>query len=467
MRTQVKLAVLIGAVFAVLVIALGYAVYFFQNNYAYVDFFERLETRAKIAAQYNFETDQLDAQELLNLRNTHLAHLENETEYIIELHRDSALTDIAAHHNVPAELLQEISANGEGRYKDGNVFYAGIRYVHTTETFAVIVSAENYYATHHLRFLRNILISSVVLIVIIVVLLSVYFSRHIFDPIRNITDRVKSISTENIHLRVDAVENNKEMDELVNTFNDLLNRIETAFETQKNFISNASHELGTPLTAIIGEADVSLMKDRTTEEYKTSLTNISQQAERLQQITSSLLFLAQTGYRDKAIAFEVLRIDEVIWETKALIDKLNPQNKIVIDISLLPEDPVKLKVNGNRQLLQLAFANIMNNACKYSGNKEVIIHIASSDTHVVVITEDQGIGIPESDMPFIYDPFFRAGNTKMFEGYGIGLPLSRNIVLLHKGQLLVTSVADKGTTVQIKIPRISRYPSAERSANPR
>jgi signal transduction histidine kinase len=301
-------------------------------------------------------------------------------------------------------------------------------------------------------FLRKVLAASAVFILLVVALLFIYFSRHIFDPIKNITDQVKTISTENIHLRVDTVHSNQEMQELVNTFNDLLSRIETAFETQKNFISNASHELGTPLTAIIGEADVCLMKNRTTDEYRTSLTNISVQAGRLQEITSSLFFLAQTGYTNKGIVLERLRIDEVIWETKEVIDRLNPLNRILINTSLLPDDPVKLKINGNRQLLQLAFANIMNNACKYSGNREVVIHIASSDSHVVIITEDKGIGIPESDMPFIYDPFFRAGNTKMFEGYGIGLPLSRNIVLLHKGQLTVKSIVNQGTTVQVKIP---------------
>lgn len=454
MRTQTKLAILLGIIFAAIVILLGFSIYYFQNNYAYVDFFKRLETRAKIAAQYTFEIEQLEGKQLMKLHNKHLERLENETQYIIELKLDSSAEQLAAAHAMPVDLLRQLLTNGNGNYKNGNTFFSGITYLNGATKYLVIVSAENYYATHHLLFLRNILTVSVVFIIVIVGFLSVYFSRHIFDPIRNITDRVKTISTESIHLRVDPVANNKEMEELVNTFNDLLNRIETAFETQKNFISNASHELGTPLTAIIGETDVCLMKTRTTEEYTKSLTNISLQAERLQQITSSLLFLAQTGYKGKATGFEMLRVDEVIWETKEVIDRLNPHNRIMIDTSLLPEDPKKLKVNGNRQLLDLAFANILNNACKYSNNKEVVVHIASSDSHVVVIIEDKGIGIPQQEMPFIYDPFFRASNTNLFEGYGIGLPLSRNIVLMHKGQLIVNSVVNSGTTVQIKLPLI-------------
>lgn len=250
------------------------------------------------------------------------------------------------------------------------------------------------------------LFGSIVLLVLIVLSLSVYFSKHIFKPIKEITDNVKQISTENIHLRLENNSvNNNEISELINTFNDLLSRIETAFETQKNFISNASHELGTPLTTIIGEADVALLKVRSPQEYEQSLNSILQQAERLDQITKSLLFLAQTGYKGKTIVFEMLRIDEIIWETKGLIDKLNPDNKIFVDLNLLPEDPKKLKVKGNKQLLHLAFANLLNNACKYSNNSPVTVHIASSNTQVVIIIEDLGIGIPEAEMAYIYDPF--------------------------------------------------------------
>ncbi len=141
----------------------------------------------------------------------------------------------------------------------------------------------------------------------------------------------------------------------------------------------------------------------------------------------------------------------MIWETKELIDKLNPGNKIIVDLSLLPEDPNKLRVNGNKQLLQLAFANILNNACKYSSNKPVQFFLAASDSHIVITIKDEGIGIPEAELQYIYDPFFRASNTKLFEGYGIGLPLARNVIILHRGTLIVKSAVNAGTSVQIKL----------------
>lgn len=452
MKVQTKLALILGIVFIIIIILLGSVIYYFQNQYAFIDFYKRLETRASISAKYNLDTDTLNSENLMFLKNQHLEKLEQEKEYLIPLTSDLSVNTVAKKYGLPELFLKEVIEKGKSTEKRGNVFFVGTKEKKLDKYYIVIVSAENYYVSHHLIFLRNMIIWSVLLGTIVVVSLSFYFSRHIFFPIRKITDRVKLISTENIHLRLDNSGKSFEIAELTNTFNDLLNRIETAFETQKNFISNASHELGTPLTSVIGEADVALLKDRSTEEYKKSLQNILVQAGRLDQITKSLLFLAQTGYKGKAITFEMVRIDEIVWETKSIIDQLNPNNKIIIDLSLLPENPKKLKIKGNKQLLHLALANILNNACKYSNNNTVTVYIGSSEAQVIVTVKDLGIGIPEADLKYIYDPFFRASNTKIYEGYGIGLPLARNVINLHKGSLLVTSKVNVGTTVQIKLP---------------
>lgn len=452
MKTQTKLALVLGIVCITIVILFGTSTYYFLNKYSYIDFYKRLETRVSIAARSNFETDTLNAVNLKSLRNQHLEKLEKEQEYIITITPEKTVSRIALDNKLPEDFIQTVIANKKASEKRGNNFYSGALYNKDNKQTIVIVSAENYYVSHHLMFLRNIIVSGTIFAILIVVSLSFYFSKRFFSPLQKIIEKVKEISTENIHLRLDNTKQSTEITDLINTFNDLLNRIETAFETQKNFISNASHELGTPLTSIIGEADVALLKNRTSEEYQKALQNISLQAERLDQITKSLLFLAQTGYKGKAIIFEPIRMDEIIWETKNLIDKLNPNNKIGVDISLLPDDPKKLKVKGNRQLLQLAIANILNNACKYSNNSPVSIFIASSDVNIIITIKDLGIGIPESEIAYIYDPFFRASNTKMHEGYGIGLPLSRNVIHLHKGTLQVNSIVNEGTTVQIRLP---------------
>ncbi len=448
MKTQFKIALYLIFTNIMVVFLLGGSIYYFLYTYSYADFYKRLEMRATISAKYNFDKDDVNAKSYQNIRQEHLEKLSEEREIIFEIQSEADLSRQAKQAYLPTDFLHKIVQNGRANLQINDIFYAGIRY----DKHIVIVSAKNYYASHHLIFLRNIILVSIVLVISIIVYLSFFFSKHIFDPIKVITQKVKQISTDNIHLRIDEKEKDDEINQLITTFNDLLNRLETAFETQKNFISNASHEFGTPLTSIMGEAEVMLMKERTPEEYQQTLKNILGQAERLNQITQTLLLLAQTGYSNKKVVFEILRTDELLWNVKEMMDKLNPKNNIIIDYSLLPENPLKLKVMGNKQLLYLAFTNILSNSCKYSNNHPVQVIIASNDKEVILVFKDRGIGIPESEIAFIYDPFFRASNTRHIEGYGIGLPLTRNIIKIHNGQLLVSSVESEGTTVQIKLP---------------
>src|SRR5690606_30811012 len=105
----------------------------------------------------------------------------------------------------------------------------------------------------------------------------------------------------------------------------------------------------------------------------------------------------QTGYEGKKITFEIFRLDELVWNIKETLDKINPQNNIHIDFSLFPQNPKKLKINGNKQLMHLAVVNLLTNACKYSHNQEVIVSIAASDTSIILVVKDSGIGIPASE----------------------------------------------------------------------
>jgi signal transduction histidine kinase len=279
-----------------------------------------------------------------------------------------------------------------------------------------------------------------------------FFSRYILQPVRQITSQVKNIRAHNLHLRLNDPNSGDEMSELAQTFNNMLDRLETAFETQNNFVSNASHELGTPLTAIIGEAELALNKQRPEEEYRQSLQVILHEADRLEHITKSLLNLAQTGFDGKRQQFEKIRTDELIFSVKNTIDRINPDNKVEIDYTMLPEDEDKLFIKGNAQLLQLALSNIVQNACKYSDNRPAYIALAATDKNNVIIIKDNGIGIPAQDLPFIYEPFFRASNTSRYKGYGIGLPLARNIIRLHGGNMVVNSQQDEGTEIRITLP---------------
>ena len=450
MKSQTRIAIVFSLVTLAFMVILSSVVYYFVTRYTYDDFYRRLETRANIAARIALGTESNTA--LREVREEILHKLPQENDYLFEIKPNMTFEAESQQLDLPVSFFRKIVKGSVSEYRKDQVFFAGVRFENDGRSFISIASAENYYYSNHIANLRTILVAAMVLGAVLVFFTAIAFSRYVLFPVRQITRQVKEIGTQNLHLRLRTSSQHDAINELKTTFNNMLDRLETSFATQNNFISNASHELGTPLTVIIGEADVALAKTRSAAEYQEALSSILNEADRLERITKSLLFLAQTGFDGKKTKMEVVRVDQLLWDVKETIDKLNPKNKVIIDLSLVPDSPLKLKIRGNAQLLILAISNIVSNACKYSSNQPVKVSLATTDNEVIIVVKDDGIGIPATELQYIYDPFFRASNTNNFEGYGIGLPLARNIMRQHHGAILVTSNPGQGTTVRLSFP---------------
>ncbi len=453
MKIQIKTMLILLTAFLTIILLFSGFVYLSVSNYSYEDFYKLLEIRAVTAAKVELDQDEGAARaDIKDLRNEFFEKLPQEQDRFFRISPGESFEEEAKAVGIPVSFFNNVLQDGKAEYSKNGMFYKGIRYKSKQSEYVVVASAQNYFELHHSAYLRRTLVFAIIAAFLFSALIALYFSRYVFRPLRKITERVQEISSENLHLRLDQNKSNDELAELTRTFNNMLDRIETSFETQNNFVSNASHELRTPLTAIIGEADVTLSKVRKTEEYIETITVILDEAEKLDRKTKALLFLAQTGFNGKSQKFDKVRVDQLLWDVKETIEKINPRSNIHIDMSLLPENPAKLKVKGNEQLLHLALSNIISNACKYSDYRVVHVSIGASDQNVFIIIKDQGIGIPDAELKYIYDPFFRASNTLKYEGYGIGLPLTRNIIRIHNGEIIVSSIMQQGTTVQINLP---------------
>lgn len=446
LKKQSRTVLLLLIPFLIVIFLFSVFIYFSVSNYSEKNFFKLLQARA-----YKVAKERLD-EKITKSNPNSPEKLPHEKDFFIPIDNSLNITEQVQKIGIPASFFESVISNRSAEFVSEKYLYKGIRYQSISGDYIVITAAENYFEINQADNLIRTLLFAILASFILILYIALYFSKNIFKPISEITEQVKEISSENLHLRLNDSNRSDELNELARTFNNMLDRIETSFETQNNFISNASHELRTPLTAIIGETDVILTKPRDNEEYVETLKIILQEAEKLDNKTKALLFLAQTGFNGKVQKFDKVRIDQLLWDVKENLESLNPRNKIYLDMELLPENPMKLKVNGNTQLLHLALSNIISNGCKYSNFEMVTVSIGASDDFVYIVIKDNGIGIPENEIKYIYDPFFRATNTKNFEGYGIGLPLTRNIIRMHKGTLLVTSIENKGTTVQITLP---------------
>jgi signal transduction histidine kinase len=248
--------------------------------------------------------------------------------------------------------------------------------------------------------------------------------------------------------------NKDELSELADTFNEMLNRLENSFDAQKDFISNISHELRTPLAAIITELELSTNKDRTIKEYKTAILNALNDARKLVRLSNSLLDLAKASYDPSEIAFKPIRIDEILLDARQQVQKANHDYKIDIHIENDFENDNQISVNGNEYLLKVAFANLMENGCKFSSEHQCIVSVLFNDENIKLKFTDNGIGISEDDLQNIFTPFYWGENKQFAEGNGIGLSLTQKIIQLNKGSVSVQSIQGKGTTFTIELPNI-------------
>jgi len=456
MTIQAKTTLLFTLLTAGFISVVSIVVYFFSSNFAFRDFYKRLEIRAYIVANATLGKDESSTSVYKDIRDQNLEKLSQEREYIFKTingHVSQAAADSA---RIPLRFLEEIAGGQIATYFNRGLYYSGILHRDSHGDYVVVISARNDYGEEVLANLRQILLACWLVSTLVVFITGLVFSRTIFQPIRNMVSRVKEISAENLHLRLPVPKGKDEIAVLSNTFNDLLSRLEAAFDIQRNFVSNASHELRTPLTAIIGEADLALYKERTPEAYRESLQAILKDAEKLQYLTTSLLSLAQTTSASHSLKTEQVRLDELLLDVKQMTERMDDSYEFALQLPGIKSPADAPYTTGSYPLLLLAVSNVVKNAFKYSARPVIVKLESEGKQHVITVT-DEGIGIPDEELKYIFVPFFRASNVGSYEGHGIGLPLTANIVRFHGGQIVARSAVNKGTQVRIKLPAVRPY----------
>lgn len=228
--------------------------------------------------------------------------------------------------------------------------------------------------------------------------------------------------------------------------------IQSMVEEQNRFISDASHELRTPLTSLKSAFEVYLREKETTpQEAKTLVKESLQEVDKLQSLSESLLELAQYQQSNRNLPVTSLSITEVINNAIHNITPLATKKHINI-IKRIQE----ARVRGNKESLTGLLVILLDNAVKYSHQKSTItVETKKADGSLLLSVTDQGIGIPDQDMPHIFDRFYRADQARSkgrTGGYGLGLAIAKKIVNLHHGSIDVKSTVSKGTTCTVRLP---------------
>lgn len=271
-------------------------------------------------------------------------------------------------------------------------------------------------------------------------------------PLDRMAEKARAIGTGNLTERLPVHNPQDEMGNLANAFNELLERIHTAFERLKQFTSDAAHELRTPLTAIRSIGEVGLQNHKSPERYREIIGSMLEENQRLTRLVDNLLFLSRADARSLDIKIEPIDLSAVIRQTVELIQPLAEEKEQRIETK-----GESLYARADKALLKQALLNLLDNAIKYSPPGSVIrVHLLGGENNTACIrVSDQGTGIAPPHLERIFERFYRVdkGRSREKGGSGLGLAIARWAVEMQEGNITVESEIGKGTTFVIRLQR--------------
>jgi signal transduction histidine kinase len=455
MKIRLQFTLLFAFVVGIILFFFSFSIYYLSENFRQNDFHSRIEDKAITKLKLLLATEGNHNDLLFNQSDKSKLHSVVDHNAVIYDEDNNLLYSDTTMAIPPKAILNTIKTDKIYAYTKDNVEYFGFVYSYQEKNYTIIASAQDQYGKKYISNLKRVLIVRGSIIFVIIFISGWLYAGYFLKPITKIVNQVEKITSSNLNHRLTADNKNDEIGQLTNTFNNMLERIETSFNIQKRLVSNASHELRNPLAAISGQIEVSLMKDRENEEYKMVLTSILKEIKNLRTLSNNLIELANSDVEIMSQKFEKLRIDEVLWDVRDDMSKHKPEYTVNIQFNEITDNENLLTCKGENNLLKTAFKNIIDNACKFSDNKTVDIKVTIEKSNIILFFTDTGIGMPEAYLKHVFEPFYRGYNVQGVPGNGIGLTLVKRIIKLHGGKIFLRSKPQEGTTVEVVIPNLS------------
>ena len=450
MRISTRISLTISIITSSILIIFGITIYLFSLEHQTFEFQERLKERVVITEKMFLEKDSFQPDELEKISNKFLQKLPKETEEVFPINKDQHYTFL---HDFPEKVKATILGSVVYSFKIGKLQGESRKFNVKGKDYLIIVTAEDQVGLENLKFLRGMIIFLFSIGIPLIFVSSFIMTKRSLLPINKKINRANSMSATNFDQRLIVHNPNDELGKMAIAFNKLLDRLQNSYEAQKSFIRNASHEIRNPLTTIMGEAEITNSKPRTTEEYQKSLDTILMEAETLNSTVSNLLQLSKVAGNEGNIEFKQVSFNHLLKEIKSSYDFMNPDNQIVINIRNSGNNN-DFAIMGNNNLLKAAILNLLDNACKFSFNKEVEVTLEKDKNWIILTIKDQGVGINSEEIGKVLTPFYRGNNVIKIKGSGIGLSLSSKIIDIHQGRLEIKSQIDQGTEVKVIIPHV-------------
>lgn len=278
-------------------------------------------------------------------------------------------------------------------------------------------------------------------------------ARRSLSPLRELTETIAATNSSDLTARVKLANSQDEIGHLAGQFNRLLDRLESAFASQKRFMADASHELRTPVSVALSAAQVTQRDpDRTIRDCDEALEVIEYQMLRLRRIVDDLLFLSQADVSSARVERSEMFLDDAISEASRSASALARAKRQHLVLGMLPE----AKCLGDQDLLTRSILILLDNAVKFTpAGGQLTLGLERRDDYWVCSVADSGPGIPEAAQPHIFERFYRVNNAgENHSGAGLGLAIARSIVESHDGKIRLAHSHPGSTIFEILIPAL-------------
>jgi signal transduction histidine kinase len=451
MKIRDRFTLISSLTFSVVFVIASLITYFSFYSYSEKIVYNELQKTCLLTGIFYLEKDELPENQHLIIGQQ---FRENSLEIITRVYDEKnqiVYGDKTLDNNINQLKLDYVRKNRKLSFKSKHHFYFGSYYHDNQGDFVVFVKKND---TDFKTMTDRLLI--IMILVLVSGLISIYIVSRVlsnlaYAPIKNIINQVNEIQATSLDRQIVSPNSKDDIQELIESYNNLLKRLSDTFIIQKNFINYVSHEFKTPLTAISGNLEVFAQKDRSSAEYKEMSEKVLENVYQIEDTMNTLMMLS--GLRENMELNEIFRVDELVWDINdQLSASYHLKGQIQIALEVLNDKLLSIKGNSNE--IKIALFNIIENAVKYSAGNPIKISLSEHNQQLKIVIEDQGKGISEEDLQFIKQTFYRGKNVSDIKGSGIGLPLANVIFKQNNIDFTIASKKDSGTTVTLVFPKL-------------
>ena len=312
---------------------------------------------------------------------------------------------------------------------------------------------------------KKIFFATMTLLILVAAAVGWFMARRAVSGVEAVTRTARNISEGSLQERVPVKASGDEIDQLAITFNQMLDRIQVLVMEIKEMNDNIAHDLRSPIARIRGLAEVTLTTGKSAADLEAIAASTIEECDRLLDMINTMLTISKTEAGVEKVSHGKVDIAALVHDACELFEPLAEEKNVALSCRARE----KTIVSGDARMLQRMLANILDNAVKYtpSGGEVEVLLAVNEQNEIVISFRDTGIGISQTDLPHVFERFYRCDRSRSLPGTGLGLSLARAIARAHGGDITVMSALDQGSSFTITLPQVPGQNSKSAARNPK